>query len=168
MLPVAALLGGCSRFGRVMNVMAVGLTLAGAVAMFSFQGLGARIPQDVLDPLKDVVWPHWSGRPGLPEWWSNERFCRNLVSIASRGSITRLPSQWQALQFLPLALAQGVAIILLYKSIDGRQLEKTTRVPRLECRDGAAESLDLSIDQEQHRRGGHEEAQDPQAQAKRV
>jgi hypothetical protein len=85
-----------------------GLALLGGVEMLLFQGVGARIPQFVPDPF-GVVYSLWKGR-SLPWWWLGDRFCRNLVSQAAPEGIARLAPQWQFLQFLPLVLAQGLAI----------------------------------------------------------
>ena len=42
-------------------MLAVVLALAGGVLMLLFQGVGARIPQDIPDPLVQAVWPLWRG-----------------------------------------------------------------------------------------------------------
>jgi hypothetical protein len=109
MLPVAALLGIRSRW-------AVGiasfLTLIGAVLMLPFVGIGARVPQDVADPLFEFVWPAWRGDP-LPPWSEGQRFARNLVSILAPRAIRSLPPAWQWLQFAPLVVFQIAATTLL-------------------------------------------------------
>jgi hypothetical protein len=90
-----------------------GLALLGGVEMLLFQGVGARIPQFVPDPF-GVVCSLWKGR-SLPWWWVGDRFCRNLVSQAAPEGIARLAPQWQFLQFLPLVVAQGLALLGLWR-----------------------------------------------------
>lgn len=106
MLPVAALLAAG---GRLTTWVAAGLSLVGAVLMFLFQGIGAHVPQFVADPLRDVVLPLWSGAD-LPGWWVNERFARNLVGRLLPETVAQLPDPWQGIQFIPLVVAQVIAI----------------------------------------------------------
>ncbi len=107
MLPVSALLGVG---GRGTVFLALGLALVGGVVMLLFLGVGARVPQDVADPLLHSVWPSWRGDP-LPPWAEGHRFARNLVSILAPGMWKRLPSSWQWVQFLPLVCFQVVVIV---------------------------------------------------------
>lgn len=100
MLPVAAVLASG---GRVATWAAVVLALAGGVLMLLFQGAGARIPQDIADPLRQMVWPLWRGAPG-------GRFARNLTALAVPSALRRLPEGWRWVQFLPLVTAQAAAI----------------------------------------------------------
>ena len=105
MLPVAASLGLLAKGSlaeRAAFYVALALALVGGVEMLMFQGVGARIPQDVEDPLGDIVWPLWSGQP-LPLRWIGKRFCRNLVSMLASDWITKLAPARQFLQFIPLA-----------------------------------------------------------------
>jgi hypothetical protein len=101
MLPVAAVLASG---GRGATWAAVVLALAGGVLMLLFQGAGARIPQDIADPLRQMVWPLWRGAPG-------GRFARNLTALAVPGALRRLPEGWRWVQFLPLVAAQAAAIV---------------------------------------------------------
>lgn len=97
MLPVAALL---AVGGRGTTILAVALTIAGAVLIFLFQGVGGRIPDSIIDPLIEAVWPLWRG----------DRVSRTLVSQLTPGMVARLPRGWLWVQFLPLLVAQVLAI----------------------------------------------------------
>jgi hypothetical protein len=116
MIPVAALLakGGNPRAGLVSLWLAIWLGLAGGVLILLFQGVGARIPHFVENPLLEVVLPIWRGRAPLPSWWAGERFARNLVSLAAGEHLARRPAPWQALQFLPLVLAQALGMLAVF------------------------------------------------------
>jgi hypothetical protein len=138
MLPVAALLAGNSSWSALATAGAVVLAVAGAAEMLLFQGVGGRIPHFISDPLFTVVWPLWSGAP-MPPWWVGNRFCRNLSALGMAGWIARLGQEWQWVQFLPLALAQGLAIFGLCR------LGFTAGGP-------AGPNSDLGIDQEQDSR----------------
>jgi hypothetical protein len=107
MLPVGALLAGNSRFARVASFAALVLALAGGVEMLMFQGAGARMPADLHDPFFEVVWPIWKGEGPVR--------CRNLVSVCAPAAISRLGFTAQAVQFLPLVLVQGIAIVGLWR-----------------------------------------------------
>jgi hypothetical protein len=111
MLPIAGLLAGNSRLARVATIIAMVLALAGGAEMLLFQAVGGRIPQDVSDPLREAVRLLWTTGDPLPWWRFRERFCRNLVTLSAKNTIARLDPRWQALQFLPLVLAQGLAIL---------------------------------------------------------
>jgi hypothetical protein len=107
MLPVAALLAGESRLTRVATITALVLALLGGVEMLLFQGAGGRIPFAVNDPLVQFVWPHWIGPARILD--------RNLVSLAAPEFSARLAGGWQAAQFLPLVLVQGLAVLGLWR-----------------------------------------------------
>jgi len=111
MLPIAGLLAGKTRLAGVATIIAMVLALAGGAEMLLFQGIGGRIPQFVSDPIPDAVWPLWTTGNPLPWWRYGERFCCNLVTLTAPDMIARLDPRWRALQFLPLVLAQGLAII---------------------------------------------------------
>jgi len=115
MLPVAALLAGDSRWATAATAVALGLALAGGVVILLFQGVGGQVPNAYEDPLMQTVWPLWTGHVPLPGWRFKERFCRNLVSVALPRSSARLAVGWQAVEFLPLLLAQGLAIWGLWR-----------------------------------------------------
>ena len=66
MIPVAAMLSGQGRFAGPMTWLATALALCGGVLILLFQGVGARVPQDVHAPLRAIVWPLWTGRETLP------------------------------------------------------------------------------------------------------
>ncbi|WP_337177134.1 hypothetical protein [Paludisphaera sp.] len=112
MIPVAGLLGGRWRF---VGPTAVGLALAGAGLMLMFQAVGARIPQDVHDPLVEVVWPLWRGE-AVPMWWTGERFARNLFGLVAPGAVAGLAPSWAWLQFAPLVVAQAIGAALLTRA----------------------------------------------------
>ena len=103
MLPVAALL---AVGGRWATLAAVLLTLAGGVLMLLFQGVGARIPNPIEDPLLDAVLPLWRGDP-LPGWATGGRFTRNVVGLLFPRDVDRLPPGRLWVQFLPLVAAQA-------------------------------------------------------------
>jgi hypothetical protein len=107
MLPVAALLAGESRLTRVTTITALVLALLGGVEMLLFQGAGGRIPFEVNDPLVQFVWPHWIGPARILD--------RNLASLAAPEFTGRMVGGGQAAQFLPLVLAQGVALLGLWR-----------------------------------------------------
>jgi hypothetical protein len=113
MLPVAAAVGETGRRGRVALGVAIVLGLAGAVLMLLFQGVGARIPHFVADPLFEVVVPLWRGAE-LPSWWTGERFARNFVGMMFGPRLSALPGSQLAVQFVPLVLTEliGTAAIL--------------------------------------------------------
>lgn len=112
MIPVAAMLAESGRIGKVATTAAVGLALAGAVLMLLFQAVGARMPQDVLDPLVEVAWPLWRG-DAVPMWWTGERFARNLFALAAPSLVAGVPAAWAWLQFLPLAAFQAAGAAAL-------------------------------------------------------
>ncbi len=109
MLPVAATL---TLRGRWVVGLGLTLSLLGGGLMLLFQGVGARIPQDIADPLLDLVWPLWRGEP-VPLWWPGDRFSRNLLAMAAPGWISRQPDSWQWVQFLPLVGFQAIAIVIV-------------------------------------------------------
>ena len=113
MLPVAALLAGDSRATTVATIIAIVLGLAGAALMLLFQSVGGRIPLGFGDPLKQTVWPIWTGQVPLPWWRFGERFTRNLVFLAAPAQVARLAPRWSSIQFIPLVLAQGISILVL-------------------------------------------------------
>jgi hypothetical protein len=113
-LPVAALLAGNSHRATLATTIALLLALAGGALMLMFQSVGGRIQSDYADPLVQAVWPIWTGQVPLPGWRYKERFTRNLTSLVAAGSISRLPASWQFIQFLPLLLAQTLALAGLW------------------------------------------------------
>src|SRR5262249_42400300 len=118
-------MAGPSRWADAAAILAAGLALAGGVEILLFQGAGARVPDAVhdplgriwplADPLRQAVWPVWMGQEPLPGWRFGERYCRNLVSLAVPSGIARLAPGWQFIQFVPLVLAQGLAILGLWR-----------------------------------------------------
>ena len=107
MIPVAAVLALPGRPGKAATVAAIGLTAAGAVVMLLFQGVGARIPQDVAAPLSEVVWPLWRG-DAMPMWWTGERFTRTIAWVVTGAAPT---SGWWG--FAPLVALQAAGIATL-------------------------------------------------------
>jgi 4-amino-4-deoxy-L-arabinose transferase-like glycosyltransferase len=118
-LPVAALLAGDTRRAKAATNIALCLALAGGVLMLLFQSVGGRIPPDYPDygdPLVQTVWPVCTGHVPLPRWrFDGERFTRNLVSLIAPTRVARLAPGWSFVQFLPLVLAQGIAILALLR-----------------------------------------------------
>ena len=110
-LPIAGLVAGTSRFARLAMIVLTVLALAGGAEMSLFQAVGGRIPQFVSDPIPEAVWPLWTTGDPLPWWRYEERFCCNLVTLLAPKTIAGLGPRWQPIQFLPLVLAQGLAIL---------------------------------------------------------
>jgi hypothetical protein len=121
LLPVA---GWIAVGGRWATALAIALALAGGVLMLFFQGVGGRIPDDLLDPIRDMVWPLWRGDP-LPnvEFWAQQgRFTRNLGGLVLKPVLSRLPDCWGWIQFLPLAAGQALAIAALGRFVSPARL----------------------------------------------
>ncbi|WP_205678763.1 hypothetical protein [Aquisphaera insulae] len=161
MIPVAGLLGATSagRMGRGVFLIAGVLAVWGAAVILLCQGVGARIPQDIARPIRDFVWPIWTGRNTAPGWWSSEPFARNLVSARFPRWVASLPADLKGIQFLPLVLAQGVAIGVLSLLMGRSEPEGGSR---------PGTSSDLGIDQEQERRRADQDAEDPEAESERA
>jgi hypothetical protein len=117
-LAVAGLLA-CG--GRWTTAAAAGLSLAGAALMLLFVGVGGRVPQDVKDPLLEVVWPIWSGQ-APPMWWTGEPFARNAASLFGSDWLGRLPVRARAAQFLPLVAGQAGLVALMMLALGGSNL----------------------------------------------
>jgi hypothetical protein len=118
MLPVAAFMTVAVRWT---TGLAVALSLGGALLMLLFLGVGARIPESIADPLRQIVWPLWRGDP-VPVWWTGQRFARNLVSLRIPKDLGALPDGRLCVQFLPLVVFQIVAIArMIMKVGSGRQ-----------------------------------------------
>jgi MFS family permease len=127
MLPVARLL---AVGGRATIALAAILALVGAVVIFLFQGVGARVPNPIdavppgyvdplAEPLTRAVLPLWRGEP-LPGWAFGNRFSRNLATMARPEAIKALPASWQWVQFAPLVVFQALAIGVLFRSLGPR------------------------------------------------
>jgi hypothetical protein len=118
MLPVAAFL---ATGGRWATTIAIVLALAGGILMTLFLGVGARIPETVADPLRDVVWPLWRGDP-VPFGWPGDRFARNLSLLVLPRTLARLPAAWKWIQFIPLLGVQVLAIFFMTPDLRGRKV----------------------------------------------
>jgi hypothetical protein len=126
MIPIAGLLAGRSRWARAATIAGACLALVGGVEMLLFQGAGGRIPHEERDdrgqdrrlnePLAEQVWPLWTGQDPYPWWQYGEQFCRTLVSLRMSDRLNRLAPRWRFVQFLPLILAQALAIVGLRRS----------------------------------------------------
>jgi len=114
MIPVAAVLAGRSRWSCLAAWLASALALAGGVLIMLFQGVGARIPQDMDAPLRALVWPLWTGRALKPTWWTGQRFTASVAAVLASDWEQRLGASRQAIQFLPLAAVQMLAIVAIY------------------------------------------------------
>jgi hypothetical protein len=125
MLPVAGLL---ARGGTWATVTAALLALGGGVLMLLFVAVGGRLPQYYTDPLVQAVWPIWCSKtvPG----WTGEPFARNLVGLLAPGLVRRLPAAARGLQFAPLVLAQGLAILLMMWSVKSAPAARADFPPR--------------------------------------
>ncbi len=77
----------------------------------ALSGRGWSNPSVCVGPIPEAVWPLWTTGDPLPWWRYGERFCCNLVTLLAPNTIARLDPRWQAIQFLPLVLAQGLAIL---------------------------------------------------------
>lgn len=115
------------------RAMTLGIALsaaAGAVLMLLFQATGGRISQDFADPIREVVWPIWSGAPLPPKpLWPGDRFDRNAIQTLFPNWVRSLPADRQWLQFVPLAAFQGLSFAFLLikgraRSLDGRRLDR--------------------------------------------
>jgi hypothetical protein len=155
MLPVAAVIAGNSLAARAASWVAAGLFLAGAILMLLFQGVGARVPHTIDGPVVQSVWPLWRGENPLFSWRFGERFCRNLVSQIAAPAIGALPPWWQWLQFLPLVVAQIVAVGVAWWDCG----------PSVSFAGGARSDLNLGIDQQQQPGRHDQQSQDPETQA---
>ncbi len=156
MIPVAAVLAGRGRWSCLAAWLATALALAGGVLILLFQGVGARIPQDVDAPLRAIVWPLWTGRAALPTWWTGERFTASMAALLARDWEQRLRASRQAIQFLPLVVAQLLAIVTIYWT----------------AREGSpgpgSALLDLGVDEKQKSGRADQDTQDPEAEPQRV
>lgn len=112
MLPVAAWVG---QPGRWRAVVLAGLAAGGAVLMLGFVAVGGRVPQFFNDPLLEVVWPLWVGRP--INGWPGDPFARNLVGLLAPGWVGRMPAVYRGVQFLPLVLAQTAAVAVMARVV---------------------------------------------------
>jgi|GEM_PF-950240 len=156
MIPVAAVLAGRNRWSYLAAWLATALALAGGVLILLFQGVGARIPQDVDAPLRAMVWPLWTGRAALPTWWTGQRFTASVAAVLARDWEQRLRASRQALQFLPLVVAQLLAIVAIYWT----------------AREGSpgpgSALLNLGVDEKQKSGRADQDTQDPEAKPHRV
>ncbi len=169
MIPVSGLLGAGGRWTRGLTWIATALAIIGGVEMLLFQGAGGRIPNEIFvegrgrvmltEPLADAVWPIWTGQDPIPGWRYRERFNRNLVSYLTPRSVAMLGPRWEPLQFLPLVVAQVLAILALCRD--------ATNTPGSAVRRGIGTS-NLGIDEQQNRGRQDQDARNPQAQTDRV
>jgi hypothetical protein len=116
MIPVAAVLAGTGSWSRAAVWLAAFLAALGAVLMLLYQGVGARLPQDVPAPLRVIVWPLWTGNTDVPRWWTGERFTRTATAVLTTDWVKNLPEGRQWLQFLPLVLCQLVALLAIART----------------------------------------------------
>lgn len=98
--------------GRWTVIPAVMLAVGGGVVILLFQGVGAQLPQDLTDPITQIVLPHWLGEPVAP-WWIGGRFTRTIVSEGWPEWVSRLDAGSQWVQFVPLVAGQVVALLAL-------------------------------------------------------
>jgi hypothetical protein len=93
--------------------LAAFLAAAGAIMMLLYQGVGARIPQDVPAPLRSIVWPLWNGSTDVSRWWTGERFTRNATAVLAADWVKTLPESRKWCQFLPLVSCQLAALCVI-------------------------------------------------------
>jgi hypothetical protein len=133
MIAVAGWLGFSGGWTRTVAAVATILALAGGVEMLLFQGVGARIPDEVFgrpldDPLGSVVWPMWTGDP-VPSWWIGGRFTTTLPGWIFPDWVKSLSPQNQWLQFLPLVAVQLALIALATWSLKPSNPRNLTPTP---------------------------------------
>ena len=114
MLPVAALL---AVGGRAATLLAILLTLAGAVVVLPFEAIGARVPDFVARPLVEAVWPLLRGDRPLPGWVFGNRYARNLTSLAFPEAASHLPPWAGWVSLLPLVAFQLAMIGLMLRFV---------------------------------------------------
>lgn len=175
MLPVAALLSIEKRWP---TAVAVVLAFAGAVLMLLFVGVGGRIHDQVHDPLIQLVLPHWMGRP-LEDWEVSSRFAVNIVSLLLPTQLLRIRTAWQWVQFLPLVLAQAIAVTAMFRLCaprplggkrvrSGRPAPDPARTSRAAATGSAAAGSDPRVNQQQEGRRPDQDTHDPRAEPKGV
>ena len=117
---------------RIFLIPALVLALVGGVEMLLFGGVGGRIPDGIVRPLVDGVWPIWRG-DRLPGWVFGQRFARNLVTLAFPQLDRQLPPSLGFLIFLPLVGFQALAIVAMFRCLpkNARSDPCLIRVPSL-------------------------------------
>ncbi len=166
MIPVAAVLAGRGRWSSLAVWLALALAIAGGALILLFQGVGARVPQDVNAPLRALVWPLWTGRTAVPTWWTGQRFTATVAAVLARDWEQRLRASRQAIQFLPLVAAQLLAIVAIYFYIPRSiGLEDANDAGKVACEPAL---LDLGVDEKQKGGCADQDAQDPEAEPRRV
>ena len=155
MIPVAALLADGVPARRLSIAAALGLAGAGGVLMLLFQGAGARLPQNLEYPLREVVWPLWQGHSVLPTWWTGGRFTRTIPAEIALRWLGDPALGLRAVQFLPLVLGQLAAILTLLA---------TTKAASPSGADDSASS-DLGVDQQEKGRRADEDARGSRGRA---
>ncbi len=156
MIPVAAVLAGRGRWSWLATLTAAALAMAGGVLILLFQGVGARIPDDVHEPLRALVWPLWVGRGALQTWWTGQRFTASVVDLLAIDWEQRLREHRAAIQFLPLVVAQVLVIAATFWTArEGSPVPGDAR-------------LDLGVDEKQEGGRADQNAQDPKAEPQRV
>ena len=102
---------------------AAALAIAGGALMLLFVGVGGQLPQYVGDPLTEVVWPLWTGRP-LPPFREGHRFTITIAEVLAPGWVDGLGADRGWLQFVPIVASQAVAIAALMASLSrGRPVD---------------------------------------------
>ncbi len=132
MVPVAASLVNAPRIVVIGAIVGV---LWGAILIFLFQGVGARLPQFINDPLVEVVWPSWRGAP-LPPFKEGERFTKTVAGVL--GSKVTGNEDWNNswLQFVPLVLGQLLSVSLLLALLGRSKRPRDSTTTRVTDREG--------------------------------
>ena len=109
---------------RGIDAAAIALAVAGGIVVFLFQGVGARIPDAIDDPLFRAVMPIWRGsRP--PPWRQGDRFARTAFSILFPQTAARASARFAAARFVPLVAIQAAAVAILV-AFAGRNKDQRT------------------------------------------
>jgi len=112
LLPFAllAVAGLLANGGRWVFRICLALAAAGGILMLMFVAIGARVPQDFLDPLFEVVIPIWKGET-IPNW-PGPPFARTALALLP-GTFSSQILGDGGFAFAPLVLAQLAAIGLM-------------------------------------------------------
>jgi hypothetical protein len=142
MVPVAAVMAGTGPWSRAVFRLAAMLSAFGAILMLLYQGVGARIPQDVPTPLRSIVWPLWTGSMSVSRWWTGDRFTRTVAAVLAPDWVQSLPEGQKWRQFVPLVLCQLATLFLIAWMTRRRSLPKSSS-------GSAATASNLTVDQKQ-------------------
>lgn len=109
---------------RGIDAVAIALAATGGIVVLLFQGVGARIPDAIDDPLFRAVAPIWRGSR-LPPWRGGDRFARTAFSVLFPRTEASLSSRFASARFVPLVAIQAVLIAVLV-ALSARKKDSTT------------------------------------------